>query len=274
MRKLKTVLVTGASAGIGKAIAIALISAGYDVWGTSRNLSRLESIPGLKPLQLDLGNERSIATALASGLVESGGFDVVINNAGNGIWGSVEHLSADLERAQFQVLVFGPMQIIRGTLPAMRASGHGLIINVTSLAAEFAVPFLGAYSASKAALASMTWNLQMELRQDCVRFVDVQPGDISSDFNEVMFRQDEAAHDRYAERSRRAFEKYDAGMRAAPPPEVVAMVVLKVIERGGRGQPAVAVGDFFQARLAPFLSRFATKKLLRWCTSCYYRLHR
>lgn len=270
----RKVLITGASAGIGRATAVALAQRGYQVWGTSRNPDRLVDMPGVRPVALDLGSEESIDEALSIALGQAGCFDVVINNAGNGIWGPLEHLSREQEKDQFQVLVFGPMRIIRGVLPSMRQSGHGLIINVTSLAAQFAVPFLGTYSAAKAALGSMTWSLQMELADEPIRFVDVRPGDICSSFKDVMEHTPD--HDRggYAENLKRAFSVYDGGMRAAPPPEHVAQLLLKIVERDGVGSPVIAVGDLFQARVAPFLARFATPSLLRWFTSRYYRLRR
>jgi len=268
------ILITGASAGIGKATAVALVQRGHQVWGTSRDLERLAEIPGIRPIALDLGTEASIDKALRIGLEQAGCFDVVINNAGNGIWGPLEHLGPEQEKGQFQVLVFGPMRIIRGVLPSMREQGHGLIINVTSLAVQFAVPFLGAYSAAKAALASLTWSLQMELANEPIRFVDIRPGDICSEFNKVMKHTSDRNLQGYAENLERAFKLYDGEMRTAPPPERVAKLLLKIVERDGAGGPAMAVGNFFQARVAPFLARFATSGLLRWCTMRYYGLRR
>jgi NAD(P)-dependent dehydrogenase (short-subunit alcohol dehydrogenase family) len=272
MKDSRKVLITGASAGIGEAIAAALVQRGFQVWGTARDPERLTDKPGIRPIALDLGDPVSIEEALRLGLQQAGGFDIVINNAGNGIWGPLEHLSPEQEIAQFQVLVFGPMQIIRGVLPPMRAQGHGLVINVTSLAAQFAVPFLGAYSAAKAAMASMTWSLQMELLDEPIRFVDVRPGEIRSNFNEVMDFTPQRESSRYTANLKRAYHVYNGRMRKAPPPERVAEMLLKVIESGGEGSPIVSSGDVFQARVAPLLARFASSRLLRWFTNRYYRL--
>jgi len=268
----RKVLITGASAGIGKAIAVALLQRGYQVWGTSRNPERLAGIPGVRPIALDLADQKSIEDALSVGLQQAGGFDVVINNAGNGIWGPLEHLSHEQEMEQFQVLVFGPMRIIRGVLPSMRARNHGLIINVTSLAAQFAVPFLGAYSAAKAALASMTWSLQMELINQPVCFLDLRPGDICSEFNNAMDYTPQRELGGYSENLKRAFKVYDHGMQTAPPPEHVAEILLKIVERECAGSPVIATGNIFQSRVAPFLARFAPPGLLRRLTSKYYGL--
>ena len=139
----KRVLLTGASAGIGRSTALRLLRDGHEVWGTSRDVRRLVGIEGLHPLELDLTRNDSIDAAMVRGQQESRGFDVVINNAGNGIWSPVEALTPEQELAQFQVLVFGPMRIIRSCLPQMRERGAGVVINVTSLAADFPIPFLG-----------------------------------------------------------------------------------------------------------------------------------
>ncbi len=268
----KKILLTGASAGIGKAAATSLIAKGHHVWGTSRSADRLIELAGLNPLVLDLNNPTSINAAMHQGLTESGGFDVVINNAGSAVWGPVESLDEATEAAHFQMLVFGPMQIIRAALPAMRAARAGTIINVTSLAARFPVPFLGTYSACKAALSSLTWALQMELLAEPIRFVDLQPGDICSDFQQQMSRQSNYPEP-YTKNLKRALAVYEGNMRTAPSPDLVARAITTLVaSNGSRRYTVKAVGSLFQARIAPFLSRFAIEYLKRQCTSQYYRL--
>ena len=145
---MKKVFLTGASSGIGLAIAQSLIARGDEVWGTSRNLIRLEPVTGLHPVLLDLSDTRSIDEAFKNALSKAGHFDVVINNAGSGHLGPAEHLSdAEIER-QFQVLLFGHIQLMRLTVAAMQQRGQGLIINVTSLASRLPVPFMAAYNAA------------------------------------------------------------------------------------------------------------------------------
>src|SRR5713226_5082973 len=110
---MKKIFVTGASSGIGLAIAQALIARGDEVWGTSRNLIRLEHVAGLHPVLLDLSDARSIDEAFKNAFTQAGYFDVVINNAGSGHFGSAEHLSnAEIEK-QFQVLLFSHLQLMR-----------------------------------------------------------------------------------------------------------------------------------------------------------------
>src|SRR5437588_10745973 len=127
---MKKVFLTGASSGIGLAIAQALIARGDEVWGTSRDLARLQ-LPGLHPLRLDLNDSNSIEEAFKNALSEAENFDIVINNAGSGHFGPAEHLSETEIKKQFQILVFGHLQLMRLALEAMRQRREGLIINVT-----------------------------------------------------------------------------------------------------------------------------------------------
>jgi len=122
-------------------------------------------------------------------------------------------------------------------------------------------------------MASMTWSLQMELANQPIRFIDLRPGEIRSQFNDVMGYTHQE-HDMYAENLKRASEIYDGRMRAAPPPERVAEILMKITERGGSGSPVVASGNLFQARVAPLLAQFASPGLLRWFMKKYYGLRR
>src|SRR5436190_22585533 len=141
---MKRVFLTGASSGIGRAIADALLARGDEVWGTSRNLERLPKVPQFHPVRLDLSDPRSVEEAFNGALADAGHFDVLINNAGSGHFGPLENLSEKEIVAQFQVLVFGQLQLMRLALGAMHLRGQGLIINVSSLASRLPVPFMAA----------------------------------------------------------------------------------------------------------------------------------
>ncbi len=125
---MKKIFLTGASSGIGKAIAIALAEEGHQVWGTSRDIARLSQLTNVHPLALDLGDSISIANAFAAAVRDAGKIDVLINNAGSGHFGPAENLSAETISNQFQLLVFGHIQLMQLALAAMRDQG-GLIIN-------------------------------------------------------------------------------------------------------------------------------------------------
>src|SRR5437773_5428366 len=158
---MRRVFLTGASSGIGLAIAKLLVEEGHEVWGTSRNLERIPKMSRLHPVRLDLGDPRSIEDAFNAAVAEAGHFDIVINNAGGGHFGPAENLSEKEIASQFQILVFGHVQLLQLALRAMQARGEGLIINVTSLAGRLPVPFMAAYNAAKAAMASFTMSIQL-----------------------------------------------------------------------------------------------------------------
>jgi NAD(P)-dependent dehydrogenase (short-subunit alcohol dehydrogenase family) len=265
---VKKVFLTGASSGIGDAIAKALISRGDEVWGTSRNLIRLEHLQGVHPVRLDLNDPRSIDDAFKCALAGSGGFDVVINNAGNGHFGPAEHLSAAEIHEQFQVLLFAHIQIVRLALDAMRSREHGLIINVTSLASRLPVPFMAAYNAAKAAMASFTMTMQLELPDKNIRIVDLEPGDICTAFNDAIPQKPEN-DPLYGTRAIRTWAAVDRNMKNAPKPELVAEHVLRLID-AANPPPRLAVGDFFQTKIAPFIFRFLPQRVRLWGLKRYY----
>src|SRR2546426_5057860 len=183
---VKRVFLTGASSGIGLAIAKLLVAEGHEVWGTSRNLERIPKMPRWHPVCLDLADRLSVEEAFKSALAEAGYFDVVINNAGAGHFDPAEFLPIETIASQFQILVFGQIQLIQLALRHMQARGDGLIINVTSLASRLPVPFMAAYNSAKAALAAFTMSIQLELAHSPLHIVDLQPADISTEFNQSV----------------------------------------------------------------------------------------
>jgi NAD(P)-dependent dehydrogenase (short-subunit alcohol dehydrogenase family) len=267
---MKRIFLTGASSGIGLATAKLLAERGDEVWGTSRNMARIPQSPRLHPVRLDLADNVSLGESFKMALREAGHFDVVINNAGSGHFGPAEFLSAEAVQAQFQTLVFAHIELCRLALASMRARGNGRIINVTSLASRLPVPFMGAYNAAKAAMASFTMSLQLELEGCDIRVIDLQPGDISTGFNDAVARLD-GADPRYAPRVERAWRVVDQNMKAAPKPELVARQIARVID-AANPPPRVTVGDAFQSIVAPFIFRFLPQRVRIWGLKKYYRL--
>src|SRR5438874_10571069 len=221
------VFLTGASSGIGLAIAKLLVAEGHEVWGTSRNLERLPTTPRLHPIRLDLTDRDSIQEAFNSALAEASHFDVLINNAGAGHFDPAELLPMETITSQFQILVFGQIRLMQLALQHMQARGDGLIINVTSLASRLPVPFMAAYNAAKAALASFTMSIQLELAHSPLHIVDLQPADISTEFNERVRKTNKT--DRYEARITKTWEIVERNMKKAPSPDLVARHVLKLI---------------------------------------------
>ncbi len=264
---MKSVFLTGASSGIGLAIAKELIAEGHEVWGTSRNLERIPRMTQLHAVRLDLDDPLSIEEAFNAALAEAGHFDVLINNAGAGHFGPAELLSTETITNQFQILVFGQIQLMQLALRHMRLRGEGLIINVTSLASRLPVPFMGAYNSAKAALASFTMSIQLEFAHPRVRIVDLQPGDIRTEFNQsvIVSRNVDDADARIA----RTWEVVERNMKNAPGPELVALRVVKLIQEL-EPPPRVTVGNAFESKIAPLIFKLLPQRLRIWGLKRYY----
>jgi NAD(P)-dependent dehydrogenase (short-subunit alcohol dehydrogenase family) len=267
---VKKVFLTGASSGIGLAIAKLLVAQGHEVWGTSRNLERLPRLPKLHGVRLDLTDRLSIDEAFNAALTEAGYFDVLINNAGAGHFDPAELLPMEMIASQFQILVFGQIQLMQLALRHMQTRGDGLIINVTSLASRLPVPFMAAYNAAKAALASFTMSMQLELGDSRVQIVDLQPGDISTEFNQGVNKSSKADRS-YDAKVARTWEIVERTMKNAPGPNLVARHVLKLIN-ADRPPPRVTVGDVFQSKIAPLIFRFLPQRVRLWGLKRYYRI--
>lgn len=267
---MKKVFVTGASSGIGLAIARLLVAEGHEVWGTSRSLERIPKMPQWHAVRLDLTDPLSIEQAFNAAIAEAGYFDVVINNAGAGHFDPAELLPLETITSQFQILVFGQIQLMELALQRMQVRGEGLIINVTSLASRLPVPFMAAYNAAKAALASFTMSIQLELGNSRVHVVDLQPGDIRTEFNQGVSKSAKVDR-RYSARVTRTWEVVERVMKNAPGPDLVARHVLKLID-ADRPPPRITVGDVFQSKIAPLIFRFLPQRLRLWGLKRYYDL--
>jgi short-subunit dehydrogenase len=264
----KRIFLTGASSGIGLAVARSLVAQGHEVWGTSRHPENIPELRGLHPLHLDLADPRSIDRAFNAGLTEADHFDVLINNAGSGHFGPAESLSQESIADQFQVLVFGHLQLVRLALRTMQAREEGLIINVTSLASRLPVPFMAAYNAAKAATAAFTASIQLELPDSKVRIVDLQPGDICTAFNDTVSKS--THHDpRYEAKMSKTWNAVDCNMKGAPKPDLVAKHILKLID-ATNPPPRVTVGETFQTKVAPLIFRFLPQRVRIWGLKKYY----
>lgn len=237
---MSVILITGASAGIGRASAVRLASRGHHVIATARNAAALDQIKRtakgkVDAVVLDVTSAASVAAAKkeVDAIAGANGIDVLINNAAYALAGPLETTTeADLQ-AQFETNVFGPMRLIRAFLPAMRERRRGRIINISSVVGRLALPFFGPYNATKHAIEALSDALRNELRAFGVDVVLIEPGAISTGFGEIE-RQSLEAHAEqgapYAEQIRKvmAFQK-DLHPNAAKP-EVAAKAIVRAVE--------------------------------------------
>ncbi|TIT78147.1 MAG: oxidoreductase [Mesorhizobium sp.] len=187
-RQKKTALVTGASSGMGKEIAKRLIQDGLQVYVAARQTDKMEDLAalGARPLRMDISKNEEIEAAVASILAEVDGVDVLVNNAGFGLYGPVEDIGIDEARYQFEVNVFGPARLTQLLLPAMRRKKAGTIVNITSMGGKI-YTLLGAwYHATKHALEGWSDSLRLELAPFGIKVVVVEPGLIETGFGDVV----------------------------------------------------------------------------------------
>jgi NAD(P)-dependent dehydrogenase (short-subunit alcohol dehydrogenase family) len=270
---LKSIFLTGASAGIGLLTAQLLCARGHEVWGAARTLARLPVMERFHPVVLDLNDKHSIENGFGAALREAGSFDVLVNNAGAGVFGPLESFSDEEYIAQFETLLLGPLRLIRLALPEMRARGSGLIVNVSSLAGEFPLPFMAPYSMFKAALSAMSEGLRLELAHTRIRVVDVRPGDFATNFHDSTRCIGSELASEYQPNLIRAWHAIDRNMKRAKSSQAVADLLVDIVEGKVRGS-VQAVGDVFQAVIARFLARIVRRSWVQWGLRKYYGLRR
>lgn len=238
-------IVSGASSGIGMETALLLTKNGYRVYAFNRNKTEL---PGVEFVRVDITNTEDIRRGVAHVLAKEGTIDLLVNNAGMGIAGALEHTTdADAEYL-FDVNVFGSYKLAREVLPVMRENGGGRIINVSSLAAVFCLPFQGFYSASKAAVNSLFGAMQAEVKPFGIRITTVMPGDIKTGFTANRKKTD-IPDSVYADRMRKSLTVMENDEQNGMPPSRVAQTILKQAQ-AKRPKALVTVGLKYKVLVA------------------------
>ena len=188
MSSKKVIIVTGASSGIGHAIAESLIRDGHTVYAGARRLAEMADLEALggHAVDLDVTVESDITSLVDTVIQKEWRIDVLINNAGYGIYGSVEEVPIAEARAQYEVNVFGLANMTQKVLPHMRAAKSGTIINISSMAGRMYAPLGAWYHSSKHAVEGLSDCMRLELAQFGVKVVMIEPGAIASDFGSIM----------------------------------------------------------------------------------------
>ena len=183
----KTVLITGASSGIGEETVKALLAVGYTVYAGARRVDRMKGLSeaGAHLLTLDVTDDALMTTAVQTILREAGCIDVLINNAGYGSYGALEDVPPEEARRQFDVNIFGLARLTQLVLPTMRAQRSGRIVNVSSIGGKFGEPFGSWYHASKFAVEGLSDSLRMELHPCGIDVVVIQPGATHSEWASI-----------------------------------------------------------------------------------------
>ena len=225
----KVVLITGGSSGIGKSVGEFLQKKGFNVYGTSRNP---KNYPNSKfPIvALDVTVPETISACVAEVLKHESRIDVLINNAGAGITGPIEEIpDAEIKR-NFETNFFGPINVIKATLPVMRAQNSGLIINITSIAGYMGLPFRGVYSASKGALELITEAFRMELKDFNIEMTNVAPGDFATNIAAGRYHAPVLEDSPYKEKYGHSLKMMDEHVDDGSDPKEMAEAIYKIIE--------------------------------------------
>lgn len=269
----KVVLVTGASSGIGQAIAQTLMEKGYKVYGTSRNAKDEAAIKAkngtgfLKMISLDVCSEESIKAAIDYILSREITIDILINNAGNGIAGSVEDTTTDEAYYQFNTNFFGVHRMCRAVLPKMREQKNGLIINISSVAGLISVPYQSMYSASKYAIEALTEALRIEVKPFGIKVSMVEPGDTKTGFTAKRLYTKASSDSAYSEKFIKAIKTMEHDEQNGPSPKVLVDAVIRIINSNN---PPVRIVGGFSYKALYMLKRLLPARLVEFVVSKIY----
>ncbi len=231
----KVILITGASSGMGKETAKKLILQGHVVYTVARRIDQMQDLKALggHPIQMDITNEEDIQNVVDTIIQKEGKIDVLWNNAGYGLFGSVEDVPVKDARQQFEVNLFGLAAITQKVVPYMRKANTGTIINTSSMGGKMYTPMGAWYHATKHALEGFSDCLRLELKQFNIKVVILEPGIIATEFGDVMLENisKHSAKGVYAgitEKLMAATKKmYDKGTGSKP--AVIADTVSKIV---------------------------------------------
>lgn len=234
---MTTILITGASSGIGKATALRFQSEGWNVIATMRDPSAgadLGALENVLVTRLDVTDARSIATAVADGLSRFGTIDALLNNAGYGAYGPLEAFSTERIRRQFDTNVIGLLEVTKAVLPHMRANRSGSIVNISSIGGQITFPLGALYHGTKFAVEGLSEALHYELEPLGIKVRIVEPGMVRTDFGgrSFDFAMDDTLSD-YASTAEAMGRLF--GKLASDPsdPEVVAEVIWQAANETG-----------------------------------------
>lgn len=265
----KVTLVTGASSGIGKSIAETLQQSGYTVYGTSRNPDTYPD-SNVHLLPLDVCKQHSVDKCLEMLGEKAGRLDVLINNAGKGITGPMEETPIEEVEAAFATNFFGPLRVINASLPLMRQSGGGKIINITSIAGFMGLPFRGIYSASKGALNLTTEAYRLELRSQNIHMSNLAPGDFATNIAAGRYHAEVNQDGPYAEAYARTLKLIDQHVDEAGDPEEVAQKILEILNEE-KPRANYKVGSLLQ-KFSISLKRALSQKRFEKMLAKHYKL--
>lgn len=259
----KSILITGASSGIGKAIAMYFAEKDWNVGATMRQPEKekeLRQHPNIQLYALDVTNEENTRQVIKTAADYFGGIDVLVNNAGYGLVGAFEAMSNEQIRKQFETNLFGAMNMTRAILPHFRQKQNGMIINISSLGGLISFPLNSAYLSTKWALEGFMESLQYELKPFNIRIKNIEPGIINTAFGNAVEFVSNATYDQYAIPAQANMS--DSMKKGAAPIVVAKEVWTAVNDRSWRLRYVTGSGASFLLFLRRLLPHTAFTKMV------------
>ena len=263
--KLKKALVTGGTSGIGLALCEKLLAMDYEVYSVSRNPNKIKSRTNFHLLSLDLSDLDSVSRFGDKFIEQYGTPDLVINNAGYGAFYEWKEFPREEIEKQISVLFTAPVLLCKSFAPFMESEKKRTIINITSLATLYPLPYMPLYNACKSALSSFTQSMMLEYKT--LKWLDFRLGDIRTSFNNSAPKQ---AEESQSDSMKRAWKQIEKQLNESPLPYVAAQQIIFSLQKGKVG--TIYGGGFFQSKLAPFFEIFLSTRFLIKILKVRYRL--
>ncbi len=269
-KQYRTAFITGASSGLGEAFTRMLLEEGVKVWGTSRDSAKLQALRDQYPqlfsvVCLELNQAEEAVNQFRKAEKEAGGFDLVIQNAGYGLFGNFELIPSETWNTQLSSMLGTTVALSHAAWTSMRSTNQGCLVHISSLAVDFPLPFMSGYNVVKAGISALSESLMTEARGTNLVVIDFRPGDFKTAFNERAHKVDKLESDK---RLKQAWLKLEENLNTSPKPTQAARDLKKALKAGKSG--IVISGGFLQARLAPLAAHLLPKKLLRKITALYF----
>lgn len=268
MEKVKVVLLTGGSSGIGAATAHLLASAGMKVYAGSRRGTIDTPQEGIVPVKLDVNDTAGTEAVVADILSREGRLDAVVCNAGNGIYGPVEGTTEQEARSQFETIFFGSLKTVEACLPVFRRQGFGRIVTVASVMSILPLPYQVFYSGAKAALLSLSEGLSMELDGTGIECCCILPGDVATGFTQAR-KLNTAAQEPdspYKEKMEKNLRKIEKDEQGGMSPDVIGKNILRQLKKKHMRARVIPRLDYgavgFIVRICPVIWRLKLVNLL------------
>ena len=239
MTDQKVAIVTGSSSGIGYETALVLARNGFRTYATMRNLEKAKAISdvakseklALHTIKLDVTDEKSVNDAIKNIKSDAGRIDVLVNNAGYGLAGSLEDLLMNEIKAQYETNVFGLIRVTQAVLPIMREQKSGIIVNISSIGGKMAIPLQSPYHGTKFAVEGLSESIAYELEPFGIKIVIIEPGAIKSNFDTgmVVAQKNQNPSSPYYKSMQKLQSSVNSVFKNGTPPTKVAEVILNAI---------------------------------------------